>query len=54
MDNLFTDTSYPKTTFRRLWKMRGVVDDVRTIIQGQKEYIYIPDLRPKTDFPSDL
>lgn len=29
--------------------MRGVVNNVRTIIQQEKEYIYIPDLRPKAE-----
>jgi len=26
---------------------QGLVDDVRTIIQQQNEYIYIPDLKPQ-------
>lgn len=29
--------------------MRDVVNSVRTIIQGQTEYIHIPDLQPKVE-----
>lgn len=36
-------------TVLRRYKKRGVVDDVRTKIQQRKEYIHIPDLRPKVE-----
>ncbi len=29
--------------------VRGVVDDVRTVIQRHHEYIYVPDLRPRVE-----
>jgi len=31
----------------KLEQEQGIVNDVRTIIQRQTEYIYIPDIKPQ-------
>ncbi len=50
--NIATNSRYGKTTIERKSilsrkeksTLRGIVDNVRTIIQRQEEYIYIPDI----------
>jgi len=38
------DLANPDFAKATSWRRRDIVDDIRTIIQRQKEYIYIPDL----------
>jgi len=36
-----------KKSPKRASVMRGIVDNIRIILHGQTEYIYIPDLSPQ-------